>query len=241
MLISIFASFYQVDCQINEVSIKLLALSKSRYNENPIQGSVSTYSEKNTPALNLIAGYTFKFIKKTEATASFGVYKNKFSSRLESPSLNEISNLTSWWLHSSISIGRRSISNKFLFLSNVGIPFELIFDKKSSSNRKQFDTSNKLIAINEYQHQFAPIYSTGIFLNQGIYYNLISNFYIGFDLRIGLGIDINAGIDKQFQNSTYNGTTTISESEINIKYTSLSLPLMSNIGIRYIFNTSNYD
>jgi hypothetical protein len=236
-LVSLLVIYNLANCQRHDVYLKVLAFSKYNNKQMSVKGATSDYNEKNMPLFNLVLGYTL-FLKNTyELNFDYGFFKNRGAYTRLSQNNKEEGKQSSRWQHVSLSIGKRTKFNNILFLTSIGIPFETIYSNTQTSKVTSFDLDQNIIGTSASYTNNAPEYSTGIFFNQGIYYCLFSHLYFGFDFRIGVSYDKIMG--RYYQTSTsedlINQSTSTIYQESNLNFLKLSLPLMSNIGIRYTF------
>jgi len=194
-------------------------------------------NETSVNNVNLVYGYAHISKNNTEVGFQLGLFKNYNKRHVFSEIRNENWSNSRMWYHLSLFAGKRYFYNRLLFTSIIGIPIEVVNNNKKHMDLEQYNTNGSLFSSSIYLVNYAPTISTGVFFNQGIYYNLFKKIYIGFDLRIGINYELKKGIYYEKQEVYYyDGSPTQSvENKAKHSYGEITLPLLSNIGLKYRF------
>jgi len=143
-----------------------------------------------------------------------------------------ISNKSSFF-NSFISYG------KLFMLKNKIIDFSIVVPFKVAYNRFNYstDTTTKLVIIDAQTNTeyFPNYYTTGVFFNTGIYYRVLPKFYVGINVGTGLQYDFFNGNYTKItsKNDFVQNTSSTSTQKIMEIESMFTMPIISNIGIRY--------
>ncbi len=141
-----------------------------------------------------------------------------------------------------VGIAKRFYKEKLILISGINIPFEYCYLKKDNHYSSTY-LRDTLQSRAESHTTYTPEYTTGINLQQSIYYPLTKHLYLGVDLNLGLRLYIVNGVrtDRNngedfinFQNNYSN------EREVNYhRYVTRSLYFQPSISIKYNFKKKN--
>ena len=141
-----------------------------------------------------------------------------------------------------IGIAKRFYKEKLILISGINIPFEYCYYKKDGFYSSTY-LKDTIQAKTESHTTYTPEYTTGINLQQSVYYPLTRHIYIGIDLNLGLQLYIINGIrtDKSSGEDFINSQNNYqNENKANFhKYVTRSLYFQPSISIKYNFKKKN--
>jgi hypothetical protein len=156
---------------------------------------VITYNHINSKGLDLFAqaGYFYIPSKVQDKTFDGGraVYYMNGKSLIKS-------------VYLKLGIAKRYTKDKLTLITGINIPFQYCYFKEAHTSISIYTIKNDtLTAQNEIHDKYAPEYTTGINLQQSIYYSLGKHIMIGIDLNLGLRAVITNGVKNRKESTIY--------------------------------------
>ena len=206
LLLFFYYLFGRLFSQNNEIGVSLLAFSS--INTNNIQQDtlfrerqnsiinlqpVLTYNYINLKGLdfNIQLGYFYiaRNLKDGKTNDKLFVYYNRNKHLQKS-------------VYIKLGIAKRFTKDRILLITGINIPFEYCYFKEDHNYTDAYTIKNDtLVARSELYDKYAPEYTTGINLQQSVYYSLSKHILIGIDLNLGLRALITHGVRNRKENT----------------------------------------
>lgn len=141
-----------------------------------------------------------------------------------------------------VGIAKRFYKEKLILISGINIPFEYCYYKKNNYYSWTY-LRDTIQSKTESHTTYTPEYTTGINLQQSVYYPLTKHIYLGIDLNLGLRIYIINGVrtDKKSGEDFINPQSNYQiESKADFHQSvTRSLYFQPSVSIKYNFKKKN--
>ncbi len=231
---TLFLIFYITNCKAQSHE---LFLSVYKFD-----GYFNTTSNKKNIVLSSFQyglGYSYITAKNIQYSISYGRSNIHYSVNSITPYTTYIGTIAynhyTTWQKGCISVAKRNTYKKLLFISGIVSELEMENNKYSQSNFKTLDINTQALKTEYVQKNIAP-YNIGIalYITQGLYYAIQKNMHIGIDVKAGFLLQKTKGKESSIAQNTYPITdTAIEYSQYNNTY-NYSIPILTNISIRYL-------